>query len=272
MTPKNFIKPDIIIEEIEENNLKENHTMLNRKRKIGRRSNEEKLINNNNHEKYHDKYRYDNILNKIKHISIEPCFNFVNNIMKNTYKNNVSKKNPKFEHQLIKIDYNLIKDVKVDFNRYIAKQTMKSILTSKKCKKYTKYDDDHNQKRIEECLIDCNEEDRKKLELLLNMTYLEYLDFYCGKKTEYNDILNGLMTFEKYCESDEFKKKYSDSEEYKLCLKNYLYNYEEKLKSTKERKPRKKRNNNIFGNNNIKQNETLIQDKEIKSNSFVINK
>ena len=81
-----------------------------------------------------------------------------------------------------------------------------------------------------------------------------------------------LMTFEKYCESDEFKKKYSDSEEYKLCLKNYLYNYEEKLKSTKERKPRKKRNNNIFGNNNIKQNETLIQDKEIKSNSFVINK
>jgi hypothetical protein len=92
---------------------------------------------------------------------------------------------------------------------------------------------------------------------------LDFLDFYCGKTTEYNNILVGLITFEQYCESDYFKKKNPDFEEYKECLKDYLYNYEDKLNSTKERKPRKLRNNILFENNKAKQNGTSLQYKDI---------
>ena len=55
MTPNNvnIRKPDNFIKE---NNLRVNEILLNKKRKIGRRSNEEKLIINDNNEKYHDKY------------------------------------------------------------------------------------------------------------------------------------------------------------------------------------------------------------------------
>lgn len=262
MTPNNvnIIKPDNFIKE---NNLRVDEILLNKKRKIGRRSNEEKLITNNNNEKYHDKYTNDNILRKVKHLLIESCFIFVNDIFKNTFKSNISKKTPKYENLLIKIDHKLIKEVKIDINRDISKQTIKWILTYDKCPKFTNYDDDHNEKLIEKCLNECNEENRKKLELLLNLTFSDFLDFYCGKTTEYNNILVGLITFDQYCESDYFKKKNPDFEEYKECLKDYLYNYEDKLNSTKERKPRKLRNNILFENNKAKQNGTSLQYKDI---------
>ena len=245
-TPKINFDPDIFNEE---NNLRLNNTTINKKRKRGRRKKEEKEKEKNEDDQiYHDKYQKDNILRKIKHISIESCFNYVNDILKKIYKMQIPKTKLKFEYQLIKLNHELVKDIKIDVNRFIAKQTIKWILTNNKCTKFKRYDNNHNKILIEKSLKKCSEQDRKKLELLFNMSFSEYLELYCGKKNEYSDILEGLITFEQYCNSDDFKEKNPDHEQYKECLKDYLYNFENYLKVARERKPRKKRDNYIVNN------------------------
>lgn len=227
-------------------NVNANNNMLNKKRKLGRRSNEEKENQNRDedNEIYHDKYSNDNLLKKIKRISIYSCFKFINEILKNIY--NTFPKKKKFEHQLIKLKQGIIQDTKVETNKYILDNTMKWILSNKissKCKKYDKY---HNRILLEKSLLVCNEEDKNKLELLLNMKYIDYLDFYRGNKPEYDKIFKGLVTFEQYCKSDDFLNNHQDHENYKKELENYLNNYEKKLKDIKPRKPKKIKNKKII--------------------------
>ena len=83
---------------------------------------------------------------------------------------------------------------------------MKWILSQKISSKFKKYDPNHNKTLLEKSPLICNEEDKNKLELLLNMKYIDYLDFYRGNKPEYNQIFEGLVTFEQYCQSDDFLK------------------------------------------------------------------
>ena len=212
--------------------------MLNKKRKLGRRTNKEKenQRTDENDKKCHNKYSNDNLQKKIKHISINSGFNFVNDILKHIYNKNQSKK--KFSHQLIKLNYKKIYNTKVEFNRSFLENTIKWIFTNKVSSKYKKYDSNHNQILLEESLLKCNKEDKEKLELFLNMKYIEYLDYYRGNKPEYNEIFQGLVTFEQYCKSDDLIKTYSDHENYKKSLEDYLNGYEKKLKDVRPRKPK----------------------------------
>ena len=227
------------INAINEENVNENNNMLNKKRKLGRRSNEEKENQNKDevNENYHDKYRNDNLLKKIKHISIDSCIKFINGILKKIYKTFPKKK--KFEHQLIILDHFIIKDTKVEANKCMLDNSMKWIITNKISSKCKNYDRNHNRILLEKSLLICNEEDKNKLELLLNMKYIDYLDFYRGNKPEYNKILKGLATFEQYCKSDDLLNNHHDHENYKKELENYLINYEKKLNEIKGRKPKK---------------------------------
>ena len=216
--------------------------MLNKKRKLGRRRNEEKENQNNDavNNYHHDKYGNDNILKKIKHISIYSCFNFINETLEKIYNKYPTKK--KFEHQLIKLDHAIIKDTKVEINKSILDNSMKWIITNKTSSKYKKYDGNHNKTLLEKSLLDCNEEDKNKLELMLNMKYKEFLDFYRGNKPEYNQIFEGLVTFEQYYKSENFLKDNQDHENYKKELEKYLNNYEKILKDIKGRKLKKSKN------------------------------
>ena len=60
---------------------------------------------------------------------------------------------------------------------------MKWILTNQASSKYKKYDINHNQNLLEKSILDCTEEDKRKLELLLNMIYIEYLNFFTEETT-----------------------------------------------------------------------------------------
>lgn len=215
----------------------DNNILLNKKRKLGRKKNNDKKYNENSH----DKYSRDNLQRKIKHLAIESCINYINEkILGKIYENNYTPFK-KDEFRLIKIDHNIIKNIKADYNRMLNKQTIKWICTQKKCKKYKNYEDNHNKILIEKGLKDSSGEDKKKLEVLLNMTFLEYLDIFSGKNTENNINLTGLMTLENYCETYDFKAKNPDHEEYKQYLKKYCHDYENILNKIKERKTKKKK-------------------------------
>ena len=142
--------------------INDNNNMLKRKRKLGRRTNEEKenqKIDEENAKDYHTKYRKDNLQKKIKHISIYSCFKYVNEILKNIYDINSSKN--KFDFQLIKLKYDLTEETKVEFNKSLLENTMKWIYTNKQSTKCKKYDSKHNKYLLEDSLLKCTEEDKK---------------------------------------------------------------------------------------------------------------
>ena len=241
--------------EISASNSEDKNKMLGKKRKLGRRSNEEKENQNTseNTKDCHDKYSNDNLEKKIKRLSIYSSFNFINDVFKKIYKGYPTKK--KLDYHLLKLKHEIIKETKVEFNRGLLEKTMKWILTSQQSSKYKNYDKYQNQNLLEKSLLEGSEEDKRKLELLLNMKYIEYLDFYRGNKPEYEEIFKGLVTFEQYCKSEEFLKDHIDHEEYKQKLEGYLNNYENRLQNVKQRKPKRKKN--------FKKNGELINSNEI---------
>ena len=140
----------------------DNNNMLKRKRKLGRRTNEEKenqKIDEKNAKDYHTKYRKDNLQKKIKHISIYSCFKYVNEILKNIYDINSSK--DKLNYQLFKLKYYLKEETKVEFNKSLLESTMKWILTNQVSTKYKKFPRNQNQYLLEDSLLKCTEEDKK---------------------------------------------------------------------------------------------------------------
>lgn len=212
--------------------------LLNKKRKLGRKKKEEKnnIIDNNN---CHTKYRKDNLQRKLKYISIDSCFKYINEYLLDKIYCQKYNSRKEYEYRLIKINHELIRNIKTDYNKKLLEQKMRWIFTQTKCKKFKNYEDNHNEFLIKKCLIDSQGDDKLKLELLFNMTYSEYLDFYCGKKKEYKDILNKIITLEQYCESEEFKKMHPDYDKYKKELKNYAHEYKNILYKTNERRPKK---------------------------------
>lgn len=78
---------------------------------------------------------------------------------------------------------------------------------SKKSTKYTQYKKNHNANLIELSLNESNAEDKQLLKLILDMTFLEYKEFYFDKQFENIETLKGLKTFDEYCMDIISKKK-----------------------------------------------------------------
>lgn len=226
---------------------KTNNSFLNKKRKTGRKKDEEKKTKKDNDQNCHDKYSKDNLNRKTKHISIGACLNYINEkILDKIYINKYNSRKTS-QYRLIKIDHSLIKNIKKDFNEELLEKNIKWIFTRDKCKKYKQYENNHNEILIENSLKDVTGELKEKLEQILNMAYLDYLNYYCGNINDYKDIFEGLITLDQYIESEDFKKEHpEDHEQYKENLKIYCCNYQNILKQTNGRnsKPKKKTTQN----------------------------
>ena len=183
--------------------------------------------------KVHDKMSTDNILSKIKKIVTDSAYDCINRELAKIYSiKKTSKKN--FKKQLIKIKYGDVRNVKLkEINNY-SKKSLKDIFTGDKSDKFKNFQPDHNKILIEESLKDTKDEERENLEKLYNMKFIEYLDIYCGKNTEYNPKLDILKTFDELCKKQDFE------EDYQKILKDYLWNFQEKLDKIQIRREKKK--------------------------------
>ena len=190
--------------------------------------------------KVHDKMSTDNILSKIKKIVTDSAYDCINHELSKIYSiKKTSKKN--FKKQLIKIKYGDVRNVKLkEINNY-SKKSLKDIFTGDKSDKFKNFQPDHNKILIEESLKDTKDEERENLEKLYNMKFIDYLDIYCGKNTEYNPKLDILKTFDELC------KKQDLEEDYQKILKDYLWNFQEKLDKIQIRREKK----NLLNDNEI---------------------
>ena len=216
---------------LEINNNYEKRNKLGRKRK----KEKEKYIKENT--KVHDRNRRDNIQRKVKHIIIDSSLSLINKILKKIHGHKQSEK--KFDYQLIKINYKLIENIKAENDIDFTKKTLKWIFCQKKSTKYTHYKKNHNANLIEISLNESNAEDKQLLKLILDMTFLEYMEFYFDKQFEHIETLKGLKTFDEYCMDNISKEKNPDDEKYVQSLRDYAYNYIDNLKKIKKRNPKK---------------------------------
>ena len=222
---------------LENNSNEKEKNKLVRKRKIDK---EKKLKDNT---KVHDRNRRDNIQRKVKHIIIDSSLSLTNKILRKIHSHKQSER--KFDYQLIKINYKLIENIKAEDDVDLSKKTLKWIFCQKKSTKYKQYEENHNANLIEKSLNDSNTEDKELLELILNKTFLEYMEFYFEKKYECIEALKGLKTFDEYCGINNSKEKKPDDEKYIQLLKDYAYNYIDNIKKIKKRNPKRKLNNKV---------------------------
>ena len=208
---------------------------LKRKRKRGKPGRKRICESDTDSEtkKVHDKMSTDNILSKIKKIVTDSAYDCINRELAKIYSiKKTSKKN--FKKQLIKIKYGDVRNVKLKEIKNYSKKSLKDMFTGDKSDKFKNFKPDHNKILIEKSLKDTKDEERENLEKLYNMKFIEYLDIYCGKNTEHNLKFDILKTFDELCKKQDFE------EDYQKILKDYLWNFQEKLDKIQIRREKKK--------------------------------
>ena len=203
---------------------KETNKILNQKRK---------KENENEDKKSNSKFTYDNLKRKSKHLVIESALDFINKKIKEAYNGNIGKGIIKKE--LAKLNQSQKKNSSAEFNQSFIHKTLKEILSQKITKKIKIYDEDHNKKLVEKLI----EEKKDEFESLFNITFIDCLDHFIGKKQIKE--LNGLTLFNGL--KEQILKEYKeDGESYYKNLEIFLNEYEQRINNAKPRKRKSKQN------------------------------
>ena len=202
--------------------------------------------------KTHTKMNSDNIILKIKAKLFENILEFINALLSNI------ELNKKLNIELIKLDYNYIKNLRRDNELNLLNTTLKDILSMNISPKFKSKDKDYNKKTIND-LIDNIDKKKNTLLFVLNMTFRDWLDIFTGKNNlenkanniegnqmdiDFKLIKNSFVGIDKFLSNleEEIKKeKENDYKYFAFCI-FYLYNYERWffVKSSRKKKDKKK--------------------------------
>ena len=184
----------------------------------------------------HNKFSDDNVRRKIKHIIISSLMDFINDRIKDKYKNNLGK--GVFIKQLLTLNQKQKSNANAIFNQNFLNKTLYDIFSDNISKKYTLYPLEHNKKVIDSIINDKEINISTYFKNLFALTFTDCLMHFRGdKKIEELNGLNGL---------DLVISKYENDEEYYKTLIYYFYNYEE---LTNKKIPRNRKKNNIENEN-----------------------
>ena len=180
-------------------------------------------------EKKHTKFSYDNLKRECKHLVIENVINFVNKKIVEVYEGNIG--NGIIIKKLLKLNQSQKINSDVEFNKLFINKSLKEILSQNITKKYKLFGQDHNKKVIEKIIV----EKKSEFEKLFNITFIECVEHFIGKK-KIKD-LDGLTLFSEL--KEQILNKYEkDGESYYENLKMFLERFENKINRAKSRKKR----------------------------------
>ena len=180
-------------------------------------------------EKKHTKFSYDNLKRECKHLVIENVINFVNKKIVEVYEGNIG--NGIITKKLLKLNQSQKINSDVEFNKLFINKSLKEILSQNITKKYKLFGQDHNKKVIEKIIV----EKKSEFEKLFNITFIECVEHFIGKK-KIKD-LDGLTLFSEL--KEQILNKYEkDGESYYENLKMFLERFENKINRAKSRKKR----------------------------------
>lgn len=193
-----------------------------------------KLLNKKN--KVSNKYFFsDNYIRKnSKDLIIGNIIDFINNQIKNIYKN--------IGHgwctkQFLPLNKDRKSNNSAEFNKKFLNKTLREIFNEEISQKYTHYSKDHNKKLVEFLTNDINESS-EYFKRLFNLNFSECLEYFNGKNKNIEE-LKGMNTFEKIKIKLEEKV---ENKDYLFYLNHYITNFIDIVNSKRERTPKKIRN------------------------------
>ena len=203
------------------NNSENSKKLLGRKRKLGDSSGT------------HTKDSEDNLIKKIKGILFSRSIEYINSFIK---KHKTNKKN------IFKLRYlyygKYVNDLKKENEMNLFETKLKdfaSLQASEKYFKNTEFDENYNKNQIVSILEE--EKNNEKINMLLNMTFGEFIDIFSLMKNLDDDLeFNGLQNTLKGIYEDE-----NNSREYFSRFVFYLFNYKAWFNNKKGRKGRKEK-------------------------------
>ena len=185
-----------------------------------------------NEKGFHNRNTEDNMTRKCKHLILENTLIYLNDRIRKIYNNNIYNDND--EKELKKINQRQILSSKADYNKEFLNKTLKEIFSDNITTKYSTYPLTHNKIVINNLLNEKDEEKRKVLRRLFNLTFLDCLNHFNGKKP--------IPELEGFIKLDEACSKLNLDEDNMNILKNFVINYEEKIMNKKVRNREKKNN------------------------------
>ena len=182
----------------------------------------QKKRNKNKYKGVHNKYSSDNIIRKIKIILLNNIKNFINSFIYKIYKGNIKK--GILTKQLKKVDPKQCNNIE-DYKRLLNK-TLKDIFSFPISKRYSNFFSENNKNLINELLNEEDEEKREIFRKIFNLTFLECLEHFSGKKII--EELNGLKSLDEEC------YQFND-EEYSQLFKAICLEFEDNVLRKKSR-------------------------------------
>ena len=178
----------------------------------------------------HNKFSDDNVRRKCKHIILKSTLEFINEMIRIKYDNNIG--NGILKKQLLTINQKQKADATVQFNKDFLNKTLKDIFSENISSRFTIYPFNHNEKLINDLMNNEDEEKRQYFNKLFNLTFTQCLRHF--RKTEYIEELQGLKGI------DYVKQKYENEPDYLDTLNFYIFNYEEITINKRHRNRKKK--------------------------------
>ena len=209
-----------------ESKAKDNNKLLNKKRK-------NKSKNHSNGEK-HSKFSSDNILRKIKHITLENLRNLINEKIKEIYNNNIGMGIS--QKKLLTLNQSQKVDATIDFNKQFMDKKLYEIFSDIISTRYTSYPGDFNKDLIKSLMNEKDLNKREYFQKLFNLSFFDCLSHFRGSKNIKE--LTGLRTFSEYI--NEYINEKEEDEDYKRQLDYSINNFETILQ---KKRSRKRRNN-----------------------------
>ena len=188
-------------------------------------------LKNSKEQGFHNKFTFDNIIRKIKAISMKSFFNFFNNKIKEVYKDSEVKS----LWGLKKLNQSQIKNSNIEYNRLFFEKSLKDIFSDDITTKWKTEGRDHNKKLIEKLLNEENKGKKIIFEKILNYKFIDIVKYLRGE-IEGLDQLKGL-DFDKY-----MWNKIKKDENYLIIFKNNMENIEKLIQNKKPRNRQKKIN------------------------------
>ncbi len=217
----NKIKDTKQTNELSKEDLKNIHSHI--KKAKGRK------LKNSKEQGFHNKFTFDNIIRKIKAISMQSFFNFFNNKIKEVYKDSEVKS----LWGLKKLNQSQIKNSNIEYNRLFFEKSLKDIFSDDITTKWTTEGRDHNKKLIEKLLNEENKEKKIIFEKILNYKFIDIVKYLRGEREGLDELK--CLDFDEY-----MWNKIKKDENYLIIFKNNMENIEKLIQNKKPRNRQKK--------------------------------
>ena len=181
----------------------------------------------------HNKFTCDNLIRKCKHLVLKSVLNFINNKIKDIYKNNIGY--GILLKQLLIINQKQKSDASIDYNKQFLNKSLSDIFSENITTRYTNYPLNHNKDLIQFLRTDENG-NSEYFKRLFNLIFMDCLNHFRGSKKI--EELEGIIGIES------LENEYNNDPDYLISLKYYFKNYENILNNKRARDKKKSKDIN----------------------------